>query len=192
MSKESLLKKEFKHSDVERVRNLHNKDFTSKTKIQVGHSKKYTSYKEGDIWEESGKSWTIKDGIKQNVTKLDNVKKSIRLPLTCPKCSKKMNGRLDTKMYKIHGMCFDPCTVEFETQLRLSGVFEQYQKRMMEGNLRQFSKDLEQLVQEDFLTNTIVTEDGTVEDWKGGSDQKQKALKNVKEIIDKIDTRLGK
>ena len=41
MSKETLLKKEFKESDVKRVRNLVNKDFTSGTKIQSGYKKIY-------------------------------------------------------------------------------------------------------------------------------------------------------
>ena len=36
MSNESLLKKEFKESDIQRVRNIVNKDFTKKTKIQSG------------------------------------------------------------------------------------------------------------------------------------------------------------
>ena len=43
MSKESLLKKEFKQSDVERARNLVKKDFTSKTKDQIGYQKKIRS-----------------------------------------------------------------------------------------------------------------------------------------------------
>ena len=41
MSNESLLKKEFKQADVQRVRNLVNKDFTSKTKSQTGYKKSY-------------------------------------------------------------------------------------------------------------------------------------------------------
>ena len=36
MSKETLLKKEFKKSDVQRVRNIVNKDFTSGVKVQTG------------------------------------------------------------------------------------------------------------------------------------------------------------
>ena len=47
MSKETLLKKEFKQSDVQRVRNLVNKDFTSGVKVQAGYrksSKKHKSY----------------------------------------------------------------------------------------------------------------------------------------------------
>ena len=66
MAQENMLKKEFKHSDVERLRNLVKKDYTAKTKLQTGYQKKLNKYKEGDIWEESGKKWTIKNGIKQN------------------------------------------------------------------------------------------------------------------------------
>lgn len=43
----------------------------------VGYSKKKEFYKEGDIWEEDGREWTIKDGIRQNVTKMDRAKKHI-------------------------------------------------------------------------------------------------------------------
>ena len=59
MSNESLLKKEFKQSDVQRVRNLVNKNFTSKTKSQTGYKKSSQRHQEGDIWEEGGKQWTI-------------------------------------------------------------------------------------------------------------------------------------
>ena len=90
---DSLLKKEFKQSDVQRVRNIVNKDFTGKTKIQSGYQKTYTKYSEGDVWEESGKTWTIKNGIKQNITKLDYLKKQARVPLSCPKCEKSMKHR---------------------------------------------------------------------------------------------------
>ena len=49
---ESLLKKDFKESDIQRVRNLVNKDYTSSTKAQSGYQKLYERYTEGDIWEE--------------------------------------------------------------------------------------------------------------------------------------------
>ena len=70
MSKESLLKKDFKQSDIQRVRNIVNKDFSSKTKAQTGYRKTTERHTEGDVWEENGKTWTIKNGLKQNVTKL--------------------------------------------------------------------------------------------------------------------------
>ncbi len=76
---ESLLKKEFKQSDVQRVRNLVNKDFTAKTKVQSGYQKASIKHKEGDIWEESGKTWTIKNGIKTEYYKIRFSKKSSKI-----------------------------------------------------------------------------------------------------------------
>ena len=98
MSNESLLKKEFKESDIQRVRNIVNKDFTKKTKIQSGYQKNKSRYQEGEIWEEGGKTWTIKNGIKQNITKLDKFKKVSRMPLRCPKCNGSMKHHLAKKM----------------------------------------------------------------------------------------------
>lgn len=48
--KETKLKKEFKQRDVQRARNLINKDFTGKTQIGSGYSKKREKYQEGDIY----------------------------------------------------------------------------------------------------------------------------------------------
>mgnify|MGYP003135916150 CR=1 FL=1 len=65
----SVLKKEFKKQDVERIRNLVKGKYGDKTRSSVGFTKKTEFHKEGDIWESDGRFWTIKDGIKQNVTK---------------------------------------------------------------------------------------------------------------------------
>jgi len=180
---ESLLKKEFKHSDVQRVRNLVNKDYTSKTKQQTGYQKSYISRKEGDIWEEGGKKWTIKNGLKQNVTKLDKFKKAVRIPLVCPKCKGSMKHHLAKKMYKIHGFCFD-CTIDYEAELRKAGLYEKYEKRMMQGNMKAFANDIEQWVA-DYISSssTFVTEAGDIEDWKGNKDHQKKILENLKEYL---------
>ena len=184
MSNESLLKKEFKESDVQRVRNLVNKDYTAATKAQTGYQKVYKSYKEGDIWEESGKQWTIRNGLKQNITKLDAAKKAVRIPLSCPKCGGSMKHHLAKKMYKIHGFCFDPCTVKMEADLQKAGLYEQYEKRMMQGNMKAFAKDVEEwvlaLVEED---NSFVTEDGVIEDWKSNSNTKKRLLGDLKTYL---------
>lgn len=180
---ESLLKKEFKKSDVQRVRNLVNKDFTAATKTQAGYGKKKEFYAEGDIWEESGKTWTIKNGLKQNITKLDAAKKALRMPLTCPKCGKPMKHHLDKKMYKIHGFCFDPCTVEYEASLRRAGLYKQYEKRMMQGNIQGHIEDIESWILESLNDdNSYVTEEGDVEDWGGMSkDYRERIIKELKE-----------
>jgi len=178
---ESLLKKEFKQSDVQRVRNLVNKDFTAKTKSQTGYQKAYQRHEEGDVWEESGKVWTIKNGIKQNVTKLDAAKKAIRIPLSCPRCGGTMKHHLAKKMYKIHGFCFDPCTVEMEADLRKVGLYEEYEKKMMQGNIRAFASDIEQWV-DDFVNTemSFVTESGDIEDWKSNDNVNKRVIDNLK------------
>jgi len=184
MSNESLLKKEFKQADVQRVRNLVNKDFTSKTKAQTGYKKVIGRYKEGDTWEENGKQWTIKDGLKQNVTKLDTAKKAVRVPLKCPNCGGPMKHHLAQKMYKIHGFCFDPCTVEMEADLKKAGLYEQYEKRMMQGSITAFATDIEQWVTDTINnTDTFVTEQGDIEDWKSNSSEKKKLAASIKQYL---------
>ena len=182
---ESLLKKDFKSKDVERVRNLVKKDFSAKTTTGVGYEKQYEIHNEGDVWEESGRTWTIKDGIKQNITKLDAAKKAMQMPLKCPKCGGPMKHWLAQKMYKIHGFCFDPCTVEYEATLRKAGLYEQYEKSMIKGGLRVFLQDMEQYFLEQInQTDTFVTEQGDVEDWSNNNTKvKKEALKNLQEFL---------
>ena len=188
---DNVLKKEFKQSDVQRVRNLVNKDFTAKTKSQTGYQKAYKSHKEGDIWVESGKTWTIKNGIKQNITKLDTAKKAIRTPLSCPKCGGPMKHFLAKKMYKIHGFCFDPCTVQMEADLRKAGLYESYEKKMMQGNIKAFATDIEQWV-DDFVNAelSIVTEGGDLEDWKSNQDVKKRVMNNLKSYLGHLNDHL--
>ncbi len=184
MSNESLLKKEFKKSDVERVRNLVNKDFTAGTKQQSGYKKSIKKYAEGDIWEDGGRQWTIKNGIKQNITKLDSAKKALRIPLRCPNCGGPMKHHLAKKMYKIHGFCFDPCTVEMEANLRKAGLYDKYEERMMQGNMKAFATDVEQWALD--LVNsqdTFVTEAGDIEDWQSNKAKDKEILKNVRQYV---------
>ena len=187
MSKETLLKKEFKESDIQRVRNIVNKDFTASTKLQTGYRKVKKNYKEGDVWEESGKTWTIKDGIKQNITKLDGAKKALRIPLKCPKCKGSLEHWLAKKMHKIHGFCFD-CTVDMEADLRKAGLYEDYERRMITGNIKEFVKDIENWVINSLDDkNSFVTEAGDVEDWGNMSNKaKKEILDNLKGYTDHI------
>lgn len=174
---ESLLKKEFKSKDVNRARNLITKDFSAKTVDGTGYEKAYTAYKEGDIWEESGRTWTIKNGIRQNITKLDAAKKALQIPLTCPKCGGPMKHHLAQKMYKIHGFCFDPCTVEYEAELRKAGLYDSYEKAMIRGSLQAFLQDVEAFILDSInTTDTFVTEQGDVEAWSNNTGQRNKQL----------------
>lgn len=189
--KESLLKKEFKQSDVQRVRNLVNKDFTGKTIKGIGYKKTQEVRNEGDTWEEDGRTWTIKNGLKQNITKLDSVKQYLKVPLTCPKCSTSMNYHLHKKMFKIHGFCFD-CTIEYESYLRKIGKYKEYEESMIKGGIKSFTKDLEQWVKDTMEeSSNFVTEDGDIEEWKNNiNPQKEKTLKELNQFIEKINNSL--
>jgi ribosomal protein L37AE/L43A len=86
--------------------------------------------KEGDVWEDvHGKRWTIKNGIRQTVTKLDDAK----TPFWCPKCSKPLNHRFDVKFWRIRGHCMD-CNIKLESELRRQGKWEEYERKVMLRN----------------------------------------------------------
>ena len=188
---ESALKKEFNKSDVERIRNLVNKDFTSSTKSQTGYKKSSKRHNEGDVWEESGKTWTIKNGLKQNVTKLDSAKKAVQIPLACPKCSGSMHHHLSKKVYKIHKMCFD-CFIDYEAELRRNGLYEEYLMHSRKGNLKFFINELEQKFEEALNTNdSFVTEQGDIETWKSNNSKvKEQMTEKFKEYIDYLKSKL--
>ena len=107
-----MLKKEFKRKDVNRARNLLMGKTGASTGTQIGYNTKQIDYKEGDVWTEGRKTWTIKNGIKQTVSKLDKIKKEIFMPLCCPECGNVMKKRLDKPNYRIHKKCHD-CVIEF-------------------------------------------------------------------------------
>jgi len=85
MKNDNVLKKEFSKKDVQRARNLIKGNTNARTTEGVGYSKKHEYRVEGDVWEENGRTWTIKNGLKQNITKMDKFKKMGKLPLFCSK-----------------------------------------------------------------------------------------------------------
>jgi len=179
-----MLNKEFKRKDVERMRNLIKGKSGESSELQVGYTKSQEQHKEGDIWEEKGKKWIIKDGIKQTYTKLDEVKKAAILPLFCPSCGGIMKKRNDTKMYNIHKMCFD-CVVKMEHKLKIEGKYEQYERDMLANNAEDYINDLESYLLEALNSSNdqFVSEQGEVERWKGGLD-KEKVTEELKEFFD--------
>mgnify|MGYP000844043200 CR=1 FL=1 len=185
---ESKLIKDWKSSDVQRMRNLITKKNNDVTKTQIGYNKIYTTHEEGSIWEENGKQWTIKNGIKQTVTKLDAVRKRVTMPLNCPQCKAPMKNRLDKTMYLIHSMCFD-CVVKHETKLKTEGKFEEYQLNINKQGLAYHLKEMENVLL-DLLMNSneesFVTEGGDIETWKGNDVLRQAAIKDLQEYIQKI------
>lgn len=185
---ESRLLKSWKDADVARMRNIITKNYGDKTTTQIGYTKEYIERKEGDIWEENGKQWTIKNGIKQTITKLDTVRKQVTLPLMCPKCKNSMVNRLDKIMYPIHNMCFD-CVIDYETELKRLGKFEEYQSNINKQGLRVHLQEMENILLELSLNNdgeSYITEDGDIESWTNNNSFKEMLVKDMQEYVQKI------
>jgi hypothetical protein len=177
-----MLNKEFQKKDVQRLRNLVQGKYGDKTTVGVGYSKKYINHEEGDVWEENGRQWTIKNGIKQNVTKLDLAKEAHVLPLLCPKCTKPMKTHIDKPFYQVHKMCLN-CVTEFETKLKIEGKWEDYQKQMYNNAINNLINDFKDWAEDELKENnkSFSTEDGIVENWVGGN--KDKLKKNIDDSL---------
>ena len=169
-----MLKKEFKRKDVQRARNLIMGNSGASTGTQIGYGKKIEDYKEGDIWTEGKKTWTIKNGIKQTISKLDIVKKEVHMPLCCPNCGKVMKKRLDKPSYKIHKKCHD-CVIEYEHKLRIRGEYNNYIKNLKTKNSLDIVDEMESYLLDAINSSNsgFVSEDGVIEKWTGGVNKKE-------------------
>ena len=196
MSQDNVLKKEFKKHDVQRLRNVLTGKAGERTTEGVGYTKAKEFYKEGDVWTEMGREWTIKDGLKQNLTKLDRAK-SLAMPMFCPSCSKVMNHAHDKLFWATKRYCRN-CQIEFETDLKINGqsqdisknAYTQYEISVNNEAIDKTKQDYKDWVEEMLNTNntSFVTEAGDVENWKGGVNKKlaQKSMDEAFEALDKM------
>jgi hypothetical protein len=182
------LKKEFVPRDVQRMRNILTGQTGDRTQIQAGWDKNTQTYTEGDVWEDNGRKWTIKNGIKQTVTKLDEIKKLVVLPLSCPNCGKLMKvDDYNKKMWGIHQKCFD-CVIKMESEIKRQGKWDEYCANIMNLNKNAELDDLERAL-EQWVTekDSFVSEAGEVEKWGGGD--KTDVYKQVKAEIAELKKR---
>ena len=180
---DSVLKKQFGEKDVQRARNLIQGKVDAKTGEGIGYRKKQEFYEEGDVWEVDGRKWTIKDGIKQNITKLDKAKKAHVMPIFCPNCRSKMNVNLDKDFYNIHKKCFN-CVVEFEHDLKKAGLYEAYSKNIHNSEIDSFIEGFKAFIESELSqnNNSFITEQGDVEKWIGGPN-KERVLESLDKTI---------
>lgn len=187
---ENLLKKEFNAKTVKRVRDLVTKKYGEVTGVQTGYTKQTEEHTEGSIWEENGKQWTVKGGIKQNITKLDEFKRLARMPLLCPDCHQPMKTPYDKKMYFIHEKCMD-CVTKFEMSLKYNGKFEEYSQAIIKGNIKHFLGEYEEFlvdISKNVSNQGFISEAGDIEKWIGNNKQQvetaRKQLDNIKGSTD--------
>ena len=171
MSKDNVLKKQFQERDVQRLRNLVQGKYGEKIRSSVGFTKADEFHEEGDIWESDSRTWTIRDGIKQNITKLDKAKKAHIMPLLCPNCKKVMKNRNDKPFYNLHKKCFN-CVIDFEHDLRKQGKWEEYHRDIKNGEIDKQIEEFKVYINEKLneTNDSFVTENGDVEKWVGKLD----------------------
>jgi len=182
------MKKSISDAQVQRMRNLVTKKYNAKTSIQTGYTKSDEDRKEGDVWEERGKVWTIKNGIKRNITKLSSARRKINKPICCPKCQGAMNHWLNDTMWPIHGMCFK-CVTAFETDLKIKGLYAEYEKAIMKGNYESWLENIQSEYEEWLKTpegHRFITESGQIEDWSINT--KQATSEKISNYISRLST----
>ena len=185
---DNVLKKEFQKRDVERLRNLVQGKYGDRSTMGIGYSgETQEDHKEGDVWEERGKTWTIRDGIKENVTKLDSFKKAA-VPLFCPKCKQVMDKQLDPFYFKSYGECLD-CRATTETQMKIAGTWDDYR-------IETFNAEIDKQIEEykgwfenvlNDKANSFISEHGEVQKWVGGID-KERAQQSLDEVIEYLNS----
>lgn len=154
----------------------------------TSEKKSFVEHKEGDVWEESGKTWTIKNGIKKTVTKMEALRKQIITPLACPKCETNMRSNVHRWAWNVYRMCFN-CVVDMEHEITKAGKLEEYTKALYRANMESFYGDLEQFIEEFSKEKAhIVTEDGVKENWV---DNTEKVVEKIgKEELNQLKTKI--
>ena len=191
------MKKAISESKVQRMRNLVMGNHNAKTKVQSCYVTSTIQYSEGDVWIEGGKEWTIKNGIKQTVNKLNGIRKLLFMPLLCPCCNTRMRGEIDKASWRTNKKCHT-CVEKEESAIKIKNLkteraYETHVVDRMKNDGEHWLKDVTSEF-EDFISADVksqyVTEAGTIEDWSGGKSKKQlkkefnkkisKAKKNIR------------
>jgi len=187
--KDNVLKKQFQKRDVERLRNLVKGKHGDKTTAGIGYNgKTKEDHKEGDVWQENGKTWTIRDGIRENITKLDNFKKAA-VPLFCPSCKHVMDKQLDPFYFKSFNHCLD-CQTKVETKLKLEGKWQEHTNKLfnseIDKQIEEYKSYFESVLSEG--NQDYVSENGEVQKWVGGIDKERArvALEDITKYLNSL------
>jgi hypothetical protein len=159
-------------------------------KVQVGYTEedkeKNLSRKIGDKWfDEDGNEWEQRNGYKIKLGKewQQELHEYLNSFPNCPKetCTCGMPKKMDQKMKRIHGMCFD-CVIDMEHKIRLEGKWDEYEKRKVRENALAWLKEAER------DKNAIASELSRLEFTNDfGDNEKWKTPLNKEELLEKIE-----
>ena len=81
------------------------------------------------------------------IPKMTEIMKGVRMPWFCPECDSVMKQKLDDKMWRLFGHCFD-CQVKIENKLRIECKYEEWAEEKIRQNKISFLKDSIQKINE--------------------------------------------
>ena len=81
------------------------------------------------------------------VPKMTEIMQDVRMPLFCKECKKVMKQKLDDKMWRLFGHCFE-CQIQIENKLRIEGKYEEWAEEKIKQNKISFIKDQMQALEE--------------------------------------------
>ena len=119
------------------------------------------------------------------------------MPMFCPTkgCGKIMKGKADNKMWIYHGKCMD-CVAKEETQMRIDGTFDEYERKKVEANIQSWIKDMESLLvewnadQAREKVQFIMNSSGDMETWDTKNSE-NKELKRLEEVLQEVKDKIN-
>ena len=166
--------------------------------VQVGYDANLENNKrkEGEEWEDGqGRKWVWKNGSKRRVSKRATIINEQR----CKKCNMdvRWGNYLDDRVWPKTGYCYD-CFINFQTELKMMGMFEVYNELQDLKNERSILEDYKKKFEESqkFCQENqgkpveFLEEDGSFERWEGVQDY-TKILEDVTNDLVKINEGLA-
>jgi hypothetical protein len=190
---------------VEDIKKLLHGEHAEQQKVTVGFipdtEKQTESRKIGDRWfDADGNEWEQKEGYTVKLGKewQQELQTYLKSFPNCRKetCTCSIPKRLDEKMRRIHGMCFD-CVIDMEHKIRLQGKWDEYERMKIKENALAWLKEAEKdkdAIAEELSKLDFANEFGDSEKWTVNI-SKEDLLKKIeaefeefkRDFIDKLD-----
>jgi chaperonin cofactor prefoldin len=165
--------------------------------VQVGYDANLENNKrkEGEEWEDSqGHKWVWKNNSKRRVSKRATIINEKR----CKTCNMdvRWGNYLDDRVWPKTGYCYD-CFINFQTELKLMGMFDVYNELQDLKNERSILEDYKKKFEESkkFCEENqgkpveFLEEDGSFERWEGIQDY-NKILEDLNKDLELLYKRL--
>lgn len=159
--------------------------------------KKYVKRAEGETWtDDSGQDWVQRSGGPQKVNRVANI---IREAMGVQKCQCgqdiKWGSKRDRLFYNKTGKC-EECLIQYETKLRIVGIYPDYETYKMASNelggMKDFKSKIEETISYFSGDQTDVTmlcnSEGFTERWK--TTNKDQILETAKNDLVEVNRRI--